>query len=115
MRISKIVGAVACLTALSAGAMAAEMSNAQIYAKFCKKCHGSNGEGNPAKKGPALNDKDINELFDDLMDVEEKSFEGTQHEAMAHNLKVLERKKGIKVDPQSMAKYLYYSFNPHAK
>jgi len=66
MRMKKIVGAVACMTVLSAGAMAVEMSNAQIYEKYCKKCHGANGEGNPAKKGPALNDKDINELFDAL-------------------------------------------------
>ncbi|WP_456323861.1 c-type cytochrome [Hydrogenimonas sp.] len=115
MRMKKIVGAVACLTVLSVGAMAAEMSNAKIYEKYCKKCHGANGEGNPAKKGPALNDKDINELFDALMDVQEKGFEGPQHEAMAHNMKVLEKKKGIKVDAQSMAKYLYYSFNPEAR
>ncbi|WP_456485437.1 c-type cytochrome [Hydrogenimonas sp.] len=111
----KIVGAVACLTVLSVGAMAAEMSNAQIYEKYCKKCHGVNGEGNPAKKGPALNDKDVNELFDALMNLEEKGFETSEHEAMTHNMKVLERKKGIKVNPQSMAKYLYYSFNPYAK
>ena len=115
MRIKKIVGAVAYLTVLGAGATAADLSNAQIYQKYCQKCHGADGEGNPAKKGPALNDKDVNELFDDLMDVQEKSFEGPQHEAMAHNMKVLERKKGIKVNPQSMAKYIYYSFNPDAK
>jgi len=114
MRMKKIVGAVACMTVLSAGAMAVEMSNAQIYEKDCKKCHGANGEGNPAKKGPALNDKDINELFDALMNLKEKGFEASKHEAMTHNMEVLEKKKGIHVDPQTMAKYLYYSFNPEA-
>ncbi|NPA81241.1 MAG: c-type cytochrome [Epsilonproteobacteria bacterium] len=94
---------------------AADLSNAQIYGKYCKKCHGINGEGNPAKKGPALNDKSINELFDEMMNLQEKGFESTKHEAMQHNLKVLEQKKGIKIDPDSMAKYIYYSFNPEAK
>ena len=115
MKLEKILKAALCTAIFCTGAFAAELSNAQIYSKYCKKCHGVNGEGNPAKKGPPLNDKTINELFDELMNLEEKGFESTKHEVMQHNLKVLEKKKGIKVDPESMAKYLYYSFNPEAK
>jgi cytochrome c553 len=115
MRIKKMICAAASVALMGSMAMAGNMSNAQIYNKYCQKCHGPNAEGNPAKKGPALNDKDINELFDALMNLEERGFEGSKHEAMTHNMKVLEKKKGIHVDPQSMAKYLYYSFNPNAK
>lgn len=115
MQIKKILKVTLCAALFSAGAYATELSNAQIYTKYCKKCHGVNGEGNPAKKGPALNDKTINELFDELMNLQEKGFESTKHEAMQHNLKVLEKKKGIRVDPDSMAKYIFYSFNPEAK
>ncbi len=115
MQLKKIAGVLAGMSLLAVGVSAVELSNAQIYSKYCKKCHGANGEGNPAKKGPALNDKDINELFDALMNLKEKGFEASKHEAMTHNMEVLEKKKGIHVDPQSMAKYLFYSFNPEAK
>ena len=92
MQMKKIAGVIAGLTLLGSQAMAVEMSNAKIYEKYCKKCHGANGEGNPAKKGPALNDKDINELFDALMNLKEKGFEASKHEAMTHNMEVLEKK-----------------------
>lgn len=115
MKLNRFFAMGVAVAACCSMGMAANLSNAQIYDKYCSKCHGSNGEGNPAKKGPAVNDKSINELFTELMNVEEKGFQATEHEAMNHNMKVLERKKGIKVDPQTMAKYMYYSFNPEAK
>jgi cytochrome c553 len=85
---------------------------AEVYAQSCVKCHGKNGEGNPAKKGPALNDRQAGELELDLYDVKNEGTNqssGTQHEIMAHNMKKL-AEKGFDYDPTAMAEYLEKSF-----
>ncbi|MGC9351091.1 MAG: c-type cytochrome [Sulfurovum sp.] len=85
---------------------------AEVYAESCVKCHGENGEGNPAKKGPALNDRQAGELELDLYDVKNEGTNqssGTEHEIMAHNMKKL-TEKGFDYDPTAMAEYLEKSF-----
>ncbi|MFT7879418.1 MAG: c-type cytochrome [Sulfurimonas sp.] len=85
---------------------------AEVYAQSCVKCHGKNAEGNPAKKGPALNDRQAGELELDLYDVKNEGTNqssGTQHEIMAHNMKKLSE-KGYDYDPKAMAEYIEKSF-----
>ncbi|UFH59263.1 c-type cytochrome [Sulfurovum mangrovi] len=85
---------------------------AEVYAESCIKCHGKNAEGNPAKKGPALNDRQAGELELDLYDVKNEGTNqssGTQHEIMAHNMKKL-TEKGFDYDPTAMAEYIEKSF-----
>lgn len=64
MQIKKAVLLGFCTSILATGLYAAEMkySNAKIYTKMCSKCHGMNAEGNPKKKGPALNEQSAHEL-----------------------------------------------------
>ena len=82
----------------------------QVYEKSCIKCHGVHGEGNPAKKTPALNDRTAGEMAEDLYDVKNggtNQSSGTDHEIMEHNMKKLVD-KGYDYDINSMAEFLSY-------
>ena len=82
----------------------------QVYEKSCIKCHGKFGEGNPAKKIPALNDRTAGEMAQDLYDVKNGSANqssGTDHEIMEHNMQKL-IEKGYDYDVNSMAEFLSY-------
>lgn len=85
---------------------------AEVYSESCVKCHGKNAEGNPEKKGPALNDRQAGELELDLYDVKNagtNQSSGTEHNIMAHNMKKL-ADKGFDYDPKAMAEYIDKSF-----
>lgn len=85
---------------------------AEVYAESCVKCHGQNAEGNPEKKGPALNDRQAGELELDLYDVKNagtNQSSGTEHDIMAHNMKKL-AEQGFDYDPKAMAEYIEKSF-----
>jgi cytochrome c553 len=85
---------------------------AEVYAESCVKCHGQNAEGNPKKKGPALNDRQAGELELDLYDVKNagtNQSSGTEHDIMAHNMKKL-AEQGFDYDPKAMAEYIEKSF-----
>ena len=89
---------------------------AEVYAESCVKCHGQNAEGNPAKKGPALNDRQAGELELDLYDVKNvgaNQSSGTEHDIMAHNMKKL-AEQGFDYDPKAMAEYIEKSFYQRA-
>ncbi len=83
----------------------------QVYEKSCIKCHGKNGEGNPAKKTPALNDRTPGEMAQDLYDIKNggtgAQSGGTDHEIMEHNMQKLVD-KGYDYDINSMAEFLSY-------
>lgn len=119
MQVKKAVllGFIACFFAFEATAAEMNYTNAEIYTKMCSKCHGISAEGNPAKKGPALNDQTAHELEISLYDLKSGGLNqssGTEHEVMEHNMeKIIE--KGMNYDPKSMAEYIFISFNPEAK
>jgi len=82
----------------------------QVYEKSCIKCHGAHGEGNPAKKTPALNDRTAGEMAQDLYDVKNggtNQSSGTDHDIMEHNMQKL-IDKGYDYDIDSMAEFLSY-------
>ncbi len=83
----------------------------QVYEKSCIKCHGKHGEGNPAKKTPALNDRTPGEMAEDLYDVKNggtsAQSSGTDHEIMEHNMQKL-IDKGYDYNIDSMAEFLSY-------
>ena len=101
------------LTACSGGEKPTEAktykySSSEVYASSCIKCHGKFGEGNPAKKTPALNDRTAGEMAQDLYDVKNggtNQSSGTDHEIMEHNMQALIN-KGYDYDVDSMAKFL---------
>ena len=103
------------LTACSGGEKPVEAktykySTVQVYEKSCIKCHGAHGEGNPAKKTPALNDRTAGEMAEDLYDVKNggtNQSSGTDHEIMEHNMQKLVD-KGYDYDIDSMAEFLSY-------
>jgi len=103
------------LTACSGGEKAAtaktyKYTTVQVYEKSCIKCHGAHGEGNPAKKTPALNDRTAGEMAQDLYDVKNggtNQSSGTDHEIMEHNMQKL-IDKGYDYDVDSMAEFLSY-------
>jgi cytochrome c553 len=103
------------LTACSSGEKAAtaktyKYTTVQVYEKSCIKCHGAHGEGNPAKKTPALNDRTAGEMAQDLYDVKNggtNQSSGTNHEIMEHNMQKL-IDKGYDYDIDSMAEFLSY-------
>ena len=103
------------LTACSGGEKPAEVktykySTVEVYEKSCIKCHGKHGEGNPAKKTPALNDRTAGEMAQDLYDVKNggaSQSSGTDHEIMEHNMQKLVE-KGYDYDVNSMAEFLSY-------
>lgn len=85
---------------------------AEVYAQSCKKCHGEHAEGNPKKKGPALNDRQAGELELDLYDVKNggtNQSSGTEHDIMEHNMQKL-IEKGYDYDPKAMAEYIEKNF-----
>jgi cytochrome c553 len=85
----------------------------KVYAEACVKCHGAHAEGNPEKKGPALNDSNIAELEMELYDVKNggtNQSSGTEHEVMEHNMKKL-FDKGYGYDVKEMAKYIHGKFH----
>ncbi|MCD6190265.1 MAG: c-type cytochrome [Sulfurimonas sp.] len=103
------------LTGCSGGEKPAEVktykyTTVQVYEKSCIKCHGAHGEGNPAKKTPALNDRTAGEMAEDLYDVKNggtNQSSGTDHEIMEHNMQKLVD-KGYDYDVNSMAEFLSY-------
>jgi cytochrome c553 len=84
----------------------------EVYAQSCVKCHGEHGEGVKKKKGPALNDRQAQELELDLYDVKNGGLNqssGTEHDVMEHNMKKL-IEKGYDYDIKEMAEFLEKSF-----
>lgn len=83
-------------------------STTEVYEKSCSKCHGMNGEGNPLKKTPALNDRTAGEMAQDLYDIKHggtNQSSGTEHEIMEHNMQKLVD-QGYDYDINSMAEYM---------
>ncbi|DAB32171.1 MAG TPA: hypothetical protein CFH79_05305 [Sulfurospirillum sp. UBA11407] len=97
-------------------AEAKEYSVSQIYDQMCSHCHGKNAEGNPEKKGPALNKMSKSELAYALFDLKANGSQssGSQNEVMEHNQKKIEA-KGMTYHPDDMALYIYTTFNKDAK
>lgn len=93
-----------------------DYSVSEIYKRMCSKCHGMNAEGNPKKKGPAINDMSKSELEMELYDLQSDGFQssGATNEVMTHNQKKIED-KGMIYHPEDMATYIYFNFNPDAK
>jgi cytochrome c553 len=91
-------------------------STSQVYDQMCALCHGKNAEGNPEKKGPALNDYTLHELEMELISLDSDGFQssGRHSDLMRENLKRIE-KKGMSYHPEDMATYIYYNYNPDAK
>ena len=91
-------------------------SVSEIYKRMCSKCHGMNAEGNPKKKGPAINDMTKSELEMELYDLQSDGFQssGSGNEVMTHNQKKIEA-KGMDYHPEDMATYIYFNFNEDAK
>lgn len=91
-------------------------STSEIYKHMCAKCHGMVAEGNPKKKGPALNDYTLNELEMELINLDTDGFQssGGHSEVMQENLKKIQ-KKGMTYHPEDMASYIFYNYNPDAK
>ena len=117
-QISTIALATIALVALTAcsgeekapAAKTYKYTTVQVYEKSCIKCHGSHGEGNPAKKTPALNDRSAGEMAQDLYDVKNggtNQSSGTDHEIMEHNMQKLVD-QGYDYDVDSMAEFLAY-------
>lgn len=97
-------------------AQAKQYSVSEIYENMCSKCHGNGAEGNPEKKGPALNNMSKNELAYALFDLKANGSQssGSQNEVMEHNLKKIEA-KGMTYHPDDMALYIYTTFNKNSK
>ncbi|MDD5358646.1 MAG: c-type cytochrome [Sulfurovaceae bacterium] len=91
-----------------------KLTTEQVYDQMCVKCHGKNGEGNPKKKAPALNDQTIQELRLGITDIKMGgsgvNSSGTQHEVMEHNMKKI-IEKGMDYDTDLMAQYIHDHFN----
>lgn len=96
-------------------ASAKTYSMAEIYNGACALCHGKNAEGNPEKKGPALNTLSENELVYELFNLTTNGSQssGSDHEIMEHNQDKIEQ-KGMNYHPDDMARYIYTTFNPEA-
>lgn len=87
-------------------------TSAEVYAASCVKCHGENGEGVPEKKGPALNDRQAQEMELDLYDIKNggtNQSSGTEHDVMEHNMKKL-IEQGYDYDIKAMAEFIEKSF-----
>jgi cytochrome c2 len=108
---NKLVLSALVASTLSINAFANEYSQGEIYQVMCKKCHGSFAEGNPAKKGPNLRNLTEAELAVDIFELDGDGYQssGSAHEQMETNLKVI-RRKGMNVDADKMAKYIFTSF-----
>lgn len=90
-------------------------SVSEIYKRMCSKCHGMEGEGNPEKKGPSLNDMTKNELEMELYYLQSDGFQssGVGNDVMVHNQNKIED-KGMIYHPEDMASYIYFHFNQDA-
>ena len=99
----------ACSGEKAAAVKTYKYSTVEVYEKSCIKCHGAHGEGNPAKKTPALNDRTAGEMAQDLYDVKNGSAQssGSDHEIMEHNMQKLVD-QGYDYDVNSMAEFLSY-------
>ncbi len=108
---NKLLTGVFIASSLSLSAFAAEYTQGEIYQVMCQKCHGHFAEGNPKKKGPSLRNITEVELAVDIFQLDGDGYQssGSAHEKMEYNLKVI-RKKGMDVDPDKMAKYIFVSF-----
>ena len=86
-------------------------SQAEIYQVMCQKCHGKFAEGNPKKKGPSLVDMTEAELAVDIFELDDDGYQssGSSHDKMGDNMAVI-RKKGMDVDADKMAKYIFDTF-----
>lgn len=91
-------------------------STSEVFKHMCAKCHGMKAEGNPEKKGPALNDYSLNELEMELINLDADGFQssGGHSAIMRDNLKKI-KKKGMDYHPEDMASYIFYNYNPDAK
>ena len=108
---NKLLVSLLAVSSLSIGASAVEYSQGEIYQVMCQKCHGKFAEGNPKKKGPSLKELTQAELAVDIFELDSDGYQssGSAHEKMEENL-VSIRKKGMNVDADKMAKYIYTSF-----
>ncbi|XPV68336.1 MAG: c-type cytochrome [Halarcobacter sp.] len=112
-----LLGFLVSIFAVGANAIDNGYTDAEIYLKMCSKCHGQSAEGNPAKKGPALNDQTAHELEISLYDLKSGGLNqssGTEHEVMEHNMKKI-IEKGMNYEPKSMANFIFTTYNPEAK
>lgn len=118
MKLNKLTTTFITVGAFAISAFAAEANQEKIYLEQCVKCHGTHGEGNPLKKGPAVNNKSVGDLQIAIMDLQGvlgiNGGSSGENVNMEHNIKVFE-KKGYIIDAGGMAKYMYNSFNPAAK
>ena len=90
---------------------------AEVYKATCVHCHGEKGEGMAEKKGPAINQKSIQELEMDLFDIKNGGLgqsTASEHQVMEHNMKKL-KEKGYEYDIKAMSNYIYNTFNSNAK
>ena len=73
--------------------------------------HGISAEGNPKKKGPSLRNLTQSELAVDIFELDGDGYQssGSAHEKMESNL-ISIRKKGMDVDADKMAKYIFENF-----
>ncbi len=91
---------------------------AEIFEVKCSKCHGAHAEGNPAKKGPALNKESVNYLWMEMTDLQgnlslmDETF--SEHAKMEHSMQRLEE-LGYHVNPKTMAEYIFTNFNKDAR
>lgn len=93
-------------------------TTAEVYTNMCAKCHGDQAQGNPKKKGPALNDQTVQDLKLGIEDFKNGgngvNSSGSEHEVMEHNYKSI-IKKGMDYDTDAMAQYIYDNFNINKK
>ncbi|MCK5110535.1 MAG: hypothetical protein KAQ94_03365 [Arcobacteraceae bacterium] len=108
---NKLLTSVIIASSLSLSAFAAEYTQGEIYQVMCQKCHGKFAEGNPKKKGPSLRNITQSELAVDIFELDGDGYQssGSAHEKMEDNLIAI-RKKGMDVDADKMAKYIFTSF-----
>lgn len=112
MKTLKLV--VAGLLVCGVSGFAKDYSQGEIYQAMCQKCHGHYAEGNPAKDGPSLANRTQAELEVDIFELETDGYQssGSAHDKMEYNLTVIEN-KGMKVDADKMAAYIFQSFGKH--
>ena len=108
---SKLLLSILAVSSLSISASAMNYTQGEVYQVMCSKCHGKFAEGMPEKKGPALTDSSQSELAMDIFALNGDDYQssGSAHEGMEENLRII-RKKGMDVDADKMAKYIYTSF-----
>ena len=108
---NKLLVSLLAVSSLSVSAFATEYTQGEIYQVMCQKCHGNFAEGNPKKKGPTLRNLTQAELAVDIFELDGDGYQssGSAHERMEENL-VSIRKKGMDVDADKMAKYIFTSF-----